>query len=98
VVFGECRRAVHQARQLDDAGNVFQVADGGIEPPHTLTAAQEARLRELGWKVGEGNFYQEWFASDDEERQEVAETVMQTFVDVYHISPTQPIEIIVNLE
>jgi hypothetical protein len=74
------------------------VSNEFLEPPHTLTAAQEARLRELGWKVGEGNFYQEWFASDDEERQEVAETVMQTFVDVYHISPTQPIEIIVNLE
>ena len=74
------------------------VSNEFLEPPFTLTSAQEARLRELGWQEGGGNFYQEWFASDDEDRQEIAQLVMQTFVDVYNVSPHQSIEIIVNLE
>lgn len=74
------------------------VSNEFLEPPFTLTLSQEARLRELGWQAGEGNFYQEWFASNDEERQEIAQLVMQTFIEVYDISPTQPLEIIVNLE
>ena len=74
------------------------VSNKFLEPPYSLSIAQETRLRALGWQAGEDNFYQEWFASNDEERQKIAQLVMQTFIDVYDISPTQPIEIIVNLE
>ncbi len=74
------------------------VSNEFLERPYRLTHAQEDRLRELGWQAGEGNFYQEWFASNDEDRQEIAQLVMQTFVEVYNISPAQPVDIVVNLE
>jgi hypothetical protein len=74
------------------------VSNEFLERPYRLTAAQENRLRALGWQDSEGNFYQEWFASDDEDRQEIAQLIMQTFAEVYNISPAQPVEIIVNLE
>ena len=74
------------------------VSNEFLERPYRLTPAQEKRLRDLGWQEGEGNFYQEWFASNDEDRQEIAQLVMQTFVEVYNISPAQPVDIVVNLE
>ena len=74
------------------------VSNEFLEPPFTLTLSQEARLRELGWQAGEDNFYQEWFASNDEDRQEIAQLVMQTFIEVYNIPPKQTIDVVVNLE
>lgn len=74
------------------------VSNEFLQRPYHLTPIQESRLRQLGWQEGEGNFYQEWFASDDEERQEIAQLVMQTFIEVYNLPPKQPIEVVVNLE
>ena len=74
------------------------VSNEYLEPPFTLTPGQESKLRDLGWQEGENNFFQEWFASHDEDRKVIAQLVLQTFVDVYHIPAQQLIEIVVNLE
>ena len=74
------------------------VSNEFLELPYHLTPTQENKLRDLGWQAGEGNFFQEWFASEDEDRQEIAQLVMQTFAEVYNISAKQPIEVVINLE
>lgn len=74
------------------------VSNEFLERPYQLTPMQENKLRDLGWQAGEGNFFQEWVASDDDERREIAQVIIQTFVDVYHMPPKQPIEVVVNLE
>ena len=74
------------------------VSNEFLERPYQLTATQENQLRALGWQDGEGNFYQEWFANSDEDRQEIAQIVLHTFIDVYQLAPKQLIETVVNLE
>ena len=73
------------------------VSNEFLDWPHELTRAQENRLRALGWQDGEANFSQEWSAHNDEDRQEIAHIVMQTFQDVYDIPSSHDIEITINL-
>ena len=74
------------------------VSNEFLEPSFALNDTQKAKLLELGWQVNEGNYIQEWFATDDNERLEIARSVMQTFAEVYNIPTQQLIEIVVNLE
>jgi hypothetical protein len=73
------------------------VSNEFLDWPNELTPAQENRLRALGWQDGEANFFQEWSAHDDEDREEIAHVIMQTFQDVYNIPSSQDIEITINL-
>ena len=74
------------------------VSNEFLEPAFALNAAQEARLFELGWQASEGNYIQEWFVTDDNDRLEIAQLVLQTLTEVYQFPAKQLVEIVVNLE
>ena len=75
------------------------VSNQFLSPEHALSNEQIARLESMGWDHQEGsNYCRYWEASSDEERSDIAQEVMRTFIEVYGISPNDPIETKLVLE
>jgi len=71
-----------------------------LEPKYALDANQIERLKVIGWQYeSEGsNLYKYWEANNDDERLNIAQAVIQTFIEVYGMSPLQQITVNVVLE
>ena len=76
------------------------VSNDVLKPEFALDAERMERLKSLGWKGEPGrNFFRnDWQASNDEERTQIAEEVLRTFVEVYGYEPDQPLEVNLVLE
>jgi len=77
------------------------VCNDYLDADSALDEMQIARLGSLGWSPpGSGylNFYREWQAARDDQRQEVAQAARQAFIEVYRITPDSQLNIEMVLE
>lgn len=76
------------------------VSNDVLKPDFALGAERIERLKSLGWQSESGrNFFRnDWQASNDEERTQVAEEVVRTLVEVYGYEADQPLDVNLVLE
>jgi hypothetical protein len=76
------------------------VSNDVLKPEFALGAERIERLKSLGWQSESGrNFFRnDWQASNDEERTQVAEEVVRTLVEVYGYEADQPLDVNLVLE
>ena len=86
-----------------DAGTLQAeaVSNAYLDPPHRLSAQQEARLLALGWKRPEPgdseNFWREVQARDDADRRGIAQEILRTLNEVYALPAGRSIEVELSL-
>lgn len=76
------------------------VSNNYLQPEFVLSEKQIAQLQSIGWcsPPVDGNFYQEWQARNDEDRELIAEVVMLTFTEVYGLSANQLLDVKLTLD
>lgn len=77
------------------------VSNDFLRPEFALTPKQIAHMQALGWQLpehGEGNFYREWQAHFDADRQQVAQLILQTLTEVYGVPANEAFDVNLVLE
>lgn len=77
------------------------VSNNFLEPKFKLNDAQISHLETLGWKAPppDGmNFFREWQADTEVDRQQIAQEVMRTLTEVYGVAPHQVLGVNLVLE
>jgi len=90
------------AGQKDDHSLFAEAADNPIIPGnYKLSQEKLSKLQQLGWNPpsqNNMNYQRQWQAVSYDDRLAIAQSVIQTFVEVYGIDPDQPFEAKLNLE
>ncbi len=71
------------------------VGNDYLERTSALHPDQLAELQSLGWNLPDasGNFWRTYRAADETDREAIAQEVLQTFENVYHVPSSQPITV-----
>ncbi len=85
-----------------DKTNLYAEAVGNKVLPRAAALGPDlvARLQAMGWNPPEKspNFYREWEAASDKDRQSIAHEVMRVLVEVYGVQPDQPLAVELELQ
>jgi hypothetical protein len=70
------------------------VGNAELDSQFRLNTTQIEKLKEIGWKESSliPNYYQTWHAKTNDERTLIAQTIIDTFINVYGVSPSRKIE------
>ena len=71
------------------------VSNKYLKPENALSDEQLSKLEALGWQRNEGqNYYRNWTANNDEDREAISQDVMRAFIEVYGL----PVNVEVKIE
>jgi hypothetical protein len=72
------------------------VSNEFLEPQYALNTNQMAHLLSLGWAPPAGgyvNYNYEWHTTTNEDRRRIAKKVVQTFIEVYGVTPDETMDV-----